>query len=473
MQSRLIEIFKADIELILTHINNEEEHPLYNFIKDIKLEGRIYFIEFGIFEDLVNQSCFSIRGTDPTGRVIPDERLSLFRKIFLKNMDFSTGRSIIWFEHGAYYSEERLYLLLFYYLFIQRICTENPINKSFEQALSEWKNTFATNKMPITLYFILSDTVFDGDRKSFRIAEDLELIRLIHYNSMTGISKSRVTTNWHSFNSILLKLTTLQSFDHNFYGDFCKAEHSMDMNEEEYQDILNRIRYFMLSFYLNGYYMMREDVEIFTPWWIGEDLKKFKTSDIHFKYNKLELKDLDQLKNLFNKIVSLELFKDKELELVLFNYNELHKKDLVSELILYDFIILESLFTQGSKAEATFRLSLNLGLFISESKEEFETIFQLSKKLYRIRSEIIHGGNWPSKLRKKKIPEQLGLDNNVKKDVLARTVHECLMNYINKAIRNVIQLKTDQVNNNKSPEVMKDKNFKGLYFLLNSKIFKT
>ena len=468
----MIEVFKTDIESILSHIDNEEEHPLYDFIKNIKFEGCIYFIEFGIFESLVNQACFNIRGSDPMGRVIPDDRLSLFREIFLKDMDFSIRGVIIWFEHMASYSEERLYLLLFYYLFIHRICTKNPIDKSFEQALSEWKSAFATNKMPISLYFILSDTVFAGDRKSFRIAEDLELIRLFHYKSMTGISKSQVSTKWHSFNSILLKLTTFQSFDHNFYSDFREAKHSMDMKIEEYQEILNRIRYFMLSFYLNGYHMMREDVETFTPWWIGEDLKKFKTSDILLKDNKLELKDLDQLRYLFDKIVKLDLFKDEELELVLFNYNELHKKDLLSELILYDFIILESLFTRGFKAELSFRLSLNLALFVSESKEEFETIFRLSKKLYGIRSEIIHGGDWPSKLRKKKIPEQLGLANNAKKGLLARAVHERLVKYINRAIRNVIQLKIDQVNNNKSPEIMKDKNFKGLYFLLNSKIFK-
>ncbi len=465
----MIEIFEADIESILSHINNIEDHPLYDFIKNIKFKGYVYFIEFGIFEDLVNQSCFNIRGSDPTGRVIPDGRLLLFREIFLENMDFSTRRTIKWFENGAYYSEGRLYLLLFYYLFIQRIFTRNTIDKSFEQALSEWKSAFASKKMPITLYMVLSDTVFEGDRKIFRIAEDLELIRLLHYRSMTGISKSQVSRNWHTFDSILLKLTTLQSFDHNFNGDFCEAEHSMDMNIGEYQEIINRIRYFMLSFYLNGYQVKRKGLETFTPWWIEENFKKFKTSDIHFKYNKLELNDLNQLKDLFEKIAKLDLFKDKELELVLFNYNELYKKDLVSESILYDFIILEIIFTRGSKAEVTFRLSLNLALFISESKEEFETIFRLTKKLYRIRSEIIHGGNWPSKLRKKKIPEQLGLDNNVKEDVLGRAVHEHLMKYINKAIRRIIQLKADRVKNNKSPEIMKD--FKDLYFLLNSKIF--
>lgn len=470
VKSRLIEIFKADIESILSHISDKENDLMQIFIKNEKDERRIYFIEFGIFEDLVNQYCFSIWKSNSIEWIIPDDRLSLFREIFLENMDFSTGRTIIYYKHRAIFSEESLYLLLFYHLFIQKIFTRNPIDKSFEQALSKWKSGLATNKMPITLYLVLLDTVFEGDRKTFRIAEDLELIRLFSYEYMTGSSRSRASLNSRFFNSILLKLTTLQSFDHNFYGDFREAEHSMDMNEGEYQDIINRIRYFMMSFYLNGYQMKRKGLETFTPWWIQEDLKKFKTSNIRFKYNKLELNDLDQLKDLFEKIVKLDLFKDKELDLVLFNYNELHNKDLVSELILYDFIILENIFTRGPTSEVTFRLSLNLALFISESKEEFETIFQISKKLYGIRSAIIHGGNWPSKLRKKNFPEQLGLDNNVKEEVLARAVHEHLMTYINKAIRRIIQLKTDQVNNNKSPEIMKD--FKDLYFLLNSKIVK-
>ena len=298
----MIEIFEADIESILSHINDKENEPIYNLIKNVKFEGHIYFIEFGIFEDLVNQYCYKIWGTRPRGWVIPEDRLSLFRKIFLENMDFSIGRDIIWYEHGAYYSEERLYLLLFYHIFIQRICSENPIDKFFEQALSEWKSAFATKKMPITLFLVLSDTVFEGDRKTFQIAEDLELIRLLNFAFLTGSSRSQVSLNGHNFYSILLKLTKSQSFDHNFYGDFCEEVQSMEMNEGEYQGILNRIRYFIMSFYLNGYQMIREDIEIFTPWWIQEDLKKFKTSNIHFKDNKLELNDLNQLKILFEKI---------------------------------------------------------------------------------------------------------------------------------------------------------------------------
>ena len=112
---------------------------------------------------------------------------------------------------------------------------------------------------------------------------------------MTGSSRSRASLNSRFFNYILLKLTTLQSFDHNFYGDFREAEHSMDMNEGEYQDIINRIRYFMMSFYLNGYQMKRKGLETFTPWWIQEDLKKFKIFLILLETLKMNKKTLDKI----------------------------------------------------------------------------------------------------------------------------------------------------------------------------------
>lgn len=464
----MTEIFEADIKSIISHINEQENEFVYSFIKKLKFESDIYYISFDIFEDLVKRYCFYIWGSKPMERIIPEERLSLFREIFLENMDFSTTRTILWYEHMASYTEERLYLLLFYHLFNQSICNENPINKIFDQALSEWKSAFATNKMPIKLFLVLSDTVFQSERILFQIAEDLELVRLSSYKSITGSSLSQVSHNWQFFDSILLKLNAFQLFDHNFYGGFSGKNHSMDMNKGEFQEILNRIRYFLMSFYLKGYNMMREEVEIFTPWWIQENLKKFKTSKIHFENKNLKLDDLNQLKTLFGKIVKLDLFKDKELDLILYYYNELHNKTLIFELILYDFIILESLFTRESTSELTFRLSLNLALFISESKEEFKTIFQTSKKLYSIRSAIIHGEIWSKKLLKKKLPEQLGLDSNIKEEELARAIHERLLSYINKAFKKVIQLKLEQVKNSKSPEIMK--NFKDLYFLLDSKI---
>lgn len=465
----MTEIFEADIKSILSHINEQENEFVYSFIKKLKFEGDIYYISFDIFEDLVKHYCFSIWGSKPMERIIPEERLSLFREVFLENMDFSITRTILWYGNMGSYSEEILYLLLFYHLFKQSICTENSINKIFEQALSEWKSAFTTNKMPIKLFLFLLDTVFvESDRMSYQIAEDLELVRLSSYKSITGSSLSQVSHNWQIFDSILLKLNAFQLFDHNFYGGFSEENHSMDMNKGEFQEILNRIRYYMMSFYLKGYNMMREEVEIFTPWWIRENLKKFKTSKIHFENKNLKLDDLNQLKTLFEKIVKLDLFKDKELDLVLYYYNELHNRTLIFELILYDFIILESLFTRGSTSELTFRLSLNLALFISESKEEFKTIFQFSKKLYSIRSAIIHGEIWSKKLLKNKIPEQLGLDSNEKEEVLARAIHERLLMYINKAIKKVIQLKLEQVKNSKSPEIIK--NFKDLYFLLDAKI---
>ena len=452
----------------MSHINDRENEPINNFIKGVRFEENIYFIEFNLFEDLVNQYCFKIWGSNLKWRVIPNDRLSLFRKIFLENMDLSmsSDKIIMWYGYGSYYSEERLYLLFFYHLFVQRIFNKT-IEKSFEQALFDWKKAFETNKMPITIYLVLPITNFEGAIKSFRISDNLDLIKPFTYNYLIGSSRSQARQNSEIFCSILLRLTTFQSFDQNFNRDFDKGPHSLSDNEEAYKDIFIKIRKFMLSFYLNGYPMIKEDFEIFYPWWIQEDLKKFITSKSLTapKYKVLKLDDLKQLTNLFEQIKEFNLLKDTDLELVLFNYNELHKKNLPSELILYDFIILENLFTRKAKMELSFRLSLNLTLFLSEPKDKFEEKFLLYEELYVLRSSIIHGNDWPTKKQKKeKFLKQLGLDNFEGKDEFALAAHDYIIKDINKAIIKIIQLKKE------SPAIMKE--FKKVYFLLNSEVFK-
>ena len=47
------------------------------------------------------------------------------------------------------------------------------------------------------------------------------------------------------------------------------------------------------------------------------------------------------------------------------------------ELILYDFIILENIFTRGGTSEVSFRLALNLALFISSSREDMSSVFEI------------------------------------------------------------------------------------------------
>lgn len=183
------------------------------------------------------------------------------------------------------------------------------------------------------------------------------------------------------------------------------------------------------------------------------------------------LGELNQHKGieLYNKIQEHNILGDKELELALFNYYELHNKNLISELILYDFIILENIFTRGSETEVSFRLALNLSLFISSTRDEISSIFGTANKVYNIRSKIIHGTEWGKYMRKKEIPALLGLDPNVNDRILARAVHNKLLSYINKSLKRIIHLKIEKFTQNNSHEIMSD--FTGLYFLINSPIF--
>ena len=124
-ESRLIEFFKIDIESILKHVNEDENSFIHSFINGIEKTGKfLYYIDINIIEDLINQYCYNIWDEEnPMERVIPDNRLSLFKQIFIGNVNFMSKRTMLWHQHGSYYSAERLYLLLFYYLFMQIIST--------------------------------------------------------------------------------------------------------------------------------------------------------------------------------------------------------------------------------------------------------------------------------------------------------------------------------------------------------------
>ena len=91
------------------------------------------------------------------------------------------------------------------------------------------------------------------------------------------------------------------------------------------------------------------------------------------------------------------------------------------------------------------------------------------KKLYGIRSKIIHGEEWGQNLRRRNIPQLLGLSADTINRDLARAVHKKQSDFINKSVIKIINLKIDEFNKNNRYEIMS--NFTDLYFLFNSSLF--
>ena len=470
-RNQLINIFQLDVNIIREQIS-QENHPYFkSFIRYCEESDIIYYFDFDLFKNLVNQYCYDIKkqNYDPYKGYVPEDKLTLFRDIFLEKMNFSSQKTIRWFGHARSYSEERLYNLLFYHIFMISISKRTSVEDIFLQALNDWKISFESNRMPICIDIIIPHTILT-DMNEVIISSELKLKFIKSYMSLIGYDLSRISEDYQML-GVILRLKTHQSFNHDFYGGFIRKPVPMNdpKLQEEFQNEINKIKECIISFYLNHFNFHLGGFEIFYPWWIGNEKKTYKTSSIQLRQIRLTSHDTDQIIGLYNQIHNHNIIYDNELELALFNYNALHKKDLLSELILYDFIILENMFTRGSTSEVTFRLALNLALFLSTTYENLQNIFNIMRRLYGIRSKIIHGEDWFSLLRRKNIPALLGLDTSTNDQILAREVHGTLLNYIDNSFKKIINLKIENYTKNKNYHIME--NFNGLYFLLNSPFF--
>ena len=105
--------------------------------------------------------------------------------------------------------------------------------------------------------------------------------------------------------------------------------------------------------------------------------------------------NIKELIQLYNNIIKTKIFKD---EILCHRFFQIFNREFIQDVILDAFIILEYLFTRRAQTELTYRLSTNGALFLSSNWSEFEKNQNLLKDLYKLRSIIVHGGNWKKKV---------------------------------------------------------------------------
>lgn len=79
-------------------------------------------------------------------------------------------------------------------------------------------------------------------------------------------------------------------------------------------------------------------------------------------------------------------------KIALERFRRLYEKDHLEDRFLDLFIALESLFLESSN-ELTYRLSLNVSIYLGNRLGERRNIFENIKKAYLLRSKIVHGAN--------------------------------------------------------------------------------
>ena len=114
------------------------------------------------------------------------------------------------------------------------------------------------------------------------------------------------------------------------------------------------------------------------------------------------LLDLNSIKIVFNKINSDNSYLNFQRKSFIFHrYLLLGIRNTLEDIILDTCLILEAIFLKNS-SELSFRFALYVSSFLSSNEAEFENQFEFFKKLYGLRSKIIHGvQNWKDYKNKK------------------------------------------------------------------------
>ncbi len=283
-----------------------------------------------------------------------------------------------------------------------------------------------------------------------------------------GYELSMNSQTFGPLGSFLIFKTTI-SVIHNFIREQDEIK-KIDQNElrEEWYMKLQRISEIFLSLNFAQITFRNESKILLLPWWFGDQEIKVEIPPPNIRRKTVSNDCLKNIIEIFNKVKELKIIYDKELELALYKYSLLDNRDFHYDLILDEFIILESLFAkEGGKGEVSLRLSYNVAFFLAEDIEEFKKISNCIKDFYSIRSIIVHGKDWTKSLSREKIRKHLGIDDSKEeKSIIIKKIYLKLRGYIDKALLKIIDLKYKKESNGESKNIIDT--FKGTYFVENS-----
>lgn len=462
----LIQFLKADIDLLNKGIQND--HPL--LLSNIKKDRQMLNIKNDCFIDLINKYCFQLLPSDYNyiKGYVPDDRMVLFKHIFLSGIKKSDIYSCTYTNGGVFiYSVERLYVNFFKETFSKSIITSQKIEDIILKFIKDWKSFLENQRIPVQIIIFLPEVFIETE--FIELTNDIEIRS---FQSVLVIEKPgyEFVKNFHVYGPLgsFLIFNTSITVNHNFITDQDKIKNinQIELREEWYTK-LQHINEIFLSLNLAGITFKDESRSLLLPWWFGDQEINFEAPLSNIGKKTITNVCLKIIIEIFDRMKNLNIIYDKELELALYKYSLLLKRDFLYDLILDEFIILESLFTKGGRGEVAYRLSSNLSFFLAKDLEQFKEIYNCIKDFYGIRSDIAHGEDWSSSLSKEKIRKHIGIeDPNEEKSVIMKKVYLKLRDYIDKALLKIIDLKYKKVSKGENQKLLDA--FKGTYFVENS-----
>lgn len=460
------QFINADIDSINKSIQKDYQFHL----RHIKKDKDLLFIKEDFIIYLLNKYCFQPLPSnyDYIKGYVPNDRLELFKSLFTSEIKKSDIYSVLYVNGGTFfYSMEQLYIRLFLATYIESLITSLEIKDIIKRLLDEWKFFLEEQKLPVQILTFLPEVFIEKEAIKLPNNFEIKSIPCFVYLENTGSDIKKDTEVFGPIGSFLTFKTEI-SYDRNFIKVRKIEQKELTKERDEKRKSIKEL---ILSLLLGSIHFTNESTDISFPWWFGDQELKFKRKNVSIGAITITDEDLRLVKEIHEMVIKLDILNDKELELALFKYGYLLKKKFLYDMILDAFIILESIFTKGPTSEVSYRLSSNLAFFLAEDIESFKKIYNFINKFYVIRSRIAHGENWISSLSKEKYRKLLGYDDpNTKLEVIVKGLYTKLRLYIDRTIRKIIKMKYLQMNNGKSPNIMK--NFKKSYFIENSSLIK-
>ena len=397
--SKFIDLLKQDKNALKAEKMEQEFPTLSHVLKDkFEMDKDELWLDFEIFIRLINEYCYENVPTDYDyiKGYVPKERLELFEKIFLKDYGSFENKFIDWHHQDVIIpSKELLYNRFFYSVYIKSITGSKEISDIVKEEKEIWFRFLSSNKLPLVFEISLEDVFIEDDY--IKINDAIQIVKKYdyYYFSRNGMSRNFL----NKLGSFLMYRTEI-NVNSNFFDNPQKFDYFS--LEKEWFGQIRKIQQILFSLRLTGINFLYKKHNINYPWWVWDTKKKYKSLGRSLGRWTLKNQLLCSFLHLHKKISDYKLFLDEELALIIYRYFRIFDRESIGDAILDQFIILESIFTRGSKAELTFRLALNIALFLSDSKEETEENFDIIYEIYNIRRDIIHGKPWVAEFKKKK-----------------------------------------------------------------------
>ncbi len=396
----------------------------------------------------------SLRNTDENNRVIFGfhrirkeimnqgdlrKRVDLLNDILFSEFERSEIYSISWLNYTTILSRDTdLYVLILCSFFKKTLKGGYDIGSLMEMHIEKWNNAFRDRLMPVTFKILIDD--YDLD-ESYELVENFSLKRsywvcLIYLlNDEDYFEEFRIGTHLNFKTSLAFTYQGTSARKIGILAHSNLYRKNMELREKE-------VKSFLISMYLSGFDFSHKEKIIFLPWWLRPDIEHYlKLEDDTTPSNIISSQAIMNFKSYRENFIDDSLFLNEDFGIIFDNFYDIFNRENIKDTILDSCKIFDFIFTKGPNIELKYRVSVNGAFFISQDWSEFANNFNFLKKIYDIRSTIIHGDDWEGKFDTENT--KLSIANSSDLIVkLKEIVNLCVKNFIVLAQSDSLLIKT-------------------------------